>query len=173
MLPDEIRVFRTCGDPHAVLNLLLESITGRAPEFGNGPNGKPYLTNSPSVKFNLSKSKGKALIAVALDVEVGIDIEAIAPMPDLAAIAERYMPPGDAEALAATPEPAREREFFRRWTRAEALWKAAGLGLYGAGAIPDGEWMIEDIDGGEGFAAAVAAAHPGLTVRIFDFGADQ
>ena len=109
-------------------------------------------------------------MAVSEDVEVGVDIERIRSMSDVARIAERFLPPGDAEVLAVTPMPDREREFFRRWTRFEALWKAAGLGLYGAGKTPDGDWHVADIDAGEGYSAAVAARAPSLAHYDFKLG---
>ena len=35
-----------------------------------------------------------ALVAVARDVEVGVDIERVRPLPEYAAIAQRFFPPG-------------------------------------------------------------------------------
>lgn len=157
---------------HAAMIAILEKVTGQALALERLPQGKPYLSSFPHIKFNFARTKGKALVAVTSDVEVGVDIERLRPLPDLARAAERFLPPGDAEALAGTPEAYREREFFRRWTRAEALWKAAGLGLYAAGSVPEGEWHVEDIDAGEGYAAAVAANGPCLPIAIRDFGAD-
>jgi len=155
---------------HAALHAILEGAIGRPPVLSRHPHGKPYLENAPEVKFSFSHTAGKALVAIAAEVELGVDIERLKPMPDLQPIAERFLPPGDAEALADTPAHLREREFFRRWTRAEALWKAAGLGLYGAGRAIEGQWYVGDIDAGEGFAAAVAAAGPDMRITISDFG---
>lgn len=165
--PHQLIVYRVSGDPYAAL----EALIGAPPKIGRGVNGKPYLVERPEIKFNISKTKGKALLAIALDVEVGVDIELIRPLPEMAQIAERFLPPGDAEALAECAD--REREFFRLWTRAEALWKAAGLGLYAAGRVLDGEWMVQEIDAGEGYAAAVAAARPGFDIHITDFGGNE
>jgi 4'-phosphopantetheinyl transferase len=106
-----------------------------------------------------------ALVAVAFQMEVGVDVERLRPLPECLAIAERFFPPGEAAALALTPPDRREHEFFRRWTRIEAMLKARGIGLYGAGASLDGEWTVLPVDVGERYTAAVAAARPGLTVR--------
>ena len=153
----------------AALHSILARAAGRPVTLDRQPQGKPYLAAYPRLKFNFSRTKGMALLAIADDVEVGIDIERLRPMPDLERIAERFLPPGDADELAAVPEPDREREFFRRWARAEALWKAAGLGLYSAGAIPEGEWEVRDIDAGPEFAAALAAGRRGLPITITDW----
>ena len=148
----------------------LRSILGRytagALEFAHGPHGKPYLRDAPQLRFNLSHSGGVSLVAVALDVEVGVDIERLRPMPDCQAVAERFLAPEDAAALTETPAVEREREFFIRWTRSEAMWKARGLGLYGAGTALDGDWTVVPIDAGEEFAAAVAAERSGMAVEI-------
>jgi 4'-phosphopantetheinyl transferase len=159
-------------DARAALRIILEKLAGRAITLDRLPQGKPYLPAFPHLKFNFSHTKGKALVAVTEEVEVGVDIERLRPMPDVAGVAERFLPPGDAEALAGMPEPGREREFFRRWTRAEALWKAAGVGLYGAGQMPEGEWHVVDVDAGEGYAAAVASNRGGVPIRIADFETD-
>jgi 4'-phosphopantetheinyl transferase len=140
----------------------LRAILGERP-FAVTERGKPYLPNAPEVKFNLSRSDGIALIAVALEVEVGVDVERIRELPEYPEIARRFFPPGEAE-------PPDQHEFFRRWTRIEARLKAWGVGLYGVGLELDGPWTLEDIDAGEGFAAAVAAMKQGMTVSVRDFG---
>jgi 4'-phosphopantetheinyl transferase len=107
------------------------------------------------------------LVAIALDIEVGVDVERIRPMRDWRDIAERFFPP--AEAAAVEDEP----DFFRRWTRIEAMWKACGAGLYSAGVEPAGEWTVEEIDAGPGYAAAVAAEGAGWKAILHDYGEDE
>jgi 4'-phosphopantetheinyl transferase len=176
ILPD-VRIWRIDAagkdEAHRALDAILECVTGRPPVLARAEHGKPYLENAPQIKFNMARTKGKALVAVTTAAEIGVDIERLRPIPDFEQIAERFLPPGDADSLADLPQPDREREFFRLWTRAEALWKAAGVGLYGAGKVIDGQWHVEDIDAGEGFTAAVACAGSPREIIITDFGADE
>ena len=147
----EIHVYRTRAPFHE-------------PRALRTPNGKPYLPDSP-IRFNVSHSHQLTLIAVTYEVEVGVDLERIRALPDYRAIAERYFPPGEAALTG-------EIDFFRRWTRFEAVLKAQGVGLYGAGAPLEGEWTIADLDVAEGYAAAVAAPRAAMTVRLHDFGVE-
>ena len=150
---------------HAALRAILGSVTDAPLEFALRENGKPYLTSAPEIRFNLSHSRGMALVAVARNVEVGVDIERIRPLPMYAAIAQRYFPAGCAT-------PSGVRDFFRQWTRFEALLKAHGSGLYGAGATPAGEWTVTGIDAGPRFTAALAVEGPLPTVVLHDCGKD-
>ena len=149
-----------------VLRAVLRRYTDGAIEFVHGPHGKPYLRSEPQLQFNLSHSGGASLVAVALNVEVGVDIERLSPIPDCLELAARFLPPADAAALAETPAPRREREFFARWTRTEAMLKARGIGLSGAGTALGGDWTVLPIDAGEEYAAAVAAESSGMTVEM-------
>jgi 4'-phosphopantetheinyl transferase len=146
---------------HAALRDILSSVTGAPLEFAVREKGKPYLASATHVRFNLAHSREMALVAVALDVEVGVDIEHVRKLPEYAAIAQRYFPPG-------TPAPSSMRDFFRRWTRYEALLKAHGAGLYSAGATPPGEWSVSEIEAGTRFVAALAVEGPPLTVILHD-----
>ena len=148
---------RECS--HQALRAILEKVTGAPVNFAVAEKGKPYLSGAPEVRFNLAHSHDLALVGVALGVDVGVDIEQLRPLPEYAAIAERYFPPSEREGLD-------ERNFFQRWTRIEAKLKARGVGLYGAGAELGGEWTVEPIDAGEGFAAAVAVERAGMRVVV-------
>jgi 4'-phosphopantetheinyl transferase len=116
------------------------------------PGGKPHLDRAAvlgDLRFNLSHSGERALIAIAEGVEVGVDIERVTPK--------------------------RSPEYLRDWTRREAYLKGTGAGLRGgpreiafelAGAhlavIDHGEraagWRVIDLDAGPGYVAALAAA---------------
>ena len=165
--PGEIHVWLARNvQSRAALRATLQRYTAGALEFAHGPHGKPYLRDAPQLQFNLSHSGGVTLVAVALDAGVGVDIERLRPMPDCLAVAGRFLAPEDAAALAETPAVEREREFFIRWTRSEAMWKARGVGLHGAGTPLDGDWTVVPIDAGEEYAAAVAGERSGMVVEM-------
>lgn len=151
---------------HGALRVILGGYTDARIDFALEDKGKPYLIHAPEIQFNLSHSKGMALVAVALNTAVGVDIERVRPLAEHAAIAERFFPPSEGQ-------PTDAADFFRRWTRYEAILKAQGLGLYGAGAEPEGEWTVRELDAGPGFVAAVAAAGSNLTVVTQDYGETQ
>ena len=148
---------------HAALRAILAGFTNAPLELALREKGKPYLVSAPEIRFNLAHSREMALVAVTRDVEVGVDIERVRPLPEYAAIAQRYFPEGSAL-------PASVHEFFRHWTRFEALLKAHGAGLYGAGAMPAGQWSVMELDAGARFTAAVAVEGPPLRIRSHEFG---
>jgi 4'-phosphopantetheinyl transferase len=151
---------------HAALRAILRRYTDARLDFGVAEAGKPYLPCVPHLKFNLSHSHEMALVGVALDTEVGVDIEHIRPLSDYRAMAERFFPVSEAV------EMADERDFFRRWTRIEASVKAVGTGIYGAGTERTGPWTIEEIEAGPEYSAAVALPQSGIQVVVHDFGGD-
>jgi 4'-phosphopantetheinyl transferase len=151
---------------HAALRKILARFADGRMGFAVTENGKPYLPAAPEIQFNLSHSKGRAMVGVALQVPVGVDVERIRPMPDSLELARRFFPPSEAEALEGTPPADREREFFRRWTRFEAMLKARGIGLHGAGAEVGGEWSVFEIASGVEYAAAAAVESPDMELIL-------
>src|SRR5947209_19706822 len=69
---------------HAALRDILSRYTTARLDFALREHGKPYLPLAPEVRFNLSHSHEMALVAVAIDREVGVDIEKLRPMPRFA-----------------------------------------------------------------------------------------
>ncbi|HWC98901.1 MAG TPA: 4'-phosphopantetheinyl transferase superfamily protein [Candidatus Sulfopaludibacter sp.] len=155
---------------HRAMRAILQSLTNVDLRFAITERGKPFLATAPELKFNLARSKSMALVAASLNIDVGADIERLHPLTDYMGIAERFLPPAAAAEFAAVFQPDPEREFFRRWTRTEAMLKATGEGLYGAGREVEGEWTVAEIDAGARYAAAVAAPSPGLQVIAHTFG---
>lgn len=118
--------------------------------------GKPMLAApSAPLRFNLSHSGDRALVAVAWEREVGVDIERIAPRRNLVALARRALAPEEAEAIAAVPPPDRPAAFHAAWTRREAIAKCLGTGLW-APPVKGVETAASSLDAGPGFAAAIA-----------------
>jgi 4'-phosphopantetheinyl transferase len=151
---------------HGAMRDILSRATTAPLEFALREHGKPYLPLSPELRFNLSHSHEMALIAVALDREVGVDIERFRSLPEFSRIADRFFPPSE-------PRPTDEIDFFRHWTRIEAVLKASGVGLYGTSRDPEGEWTIEGVPVPDGFAGAVAAEGTGFTISVHDYGDDR
>src|SRR5882757_5221425 len=85
--------------------------------FIYGEHGKPALEGNTGLEFNISHSRGWAMIAVTRGVPVGIDLEEIREKVDIAKLLQRI---GETE-LTGTTE-----ELFHVWTRREARTKALG-----------------------------------------------
>ena len=149
---------------HAALRAILRRYTEDPLAFAVTEAGKPYLPGVPRLKFNLAHSHEMALVGIAFDIEVGVDVEHVRELSDYAAIAERFFPPSEAADVLD------RRDFFRRWTRIEAVLKARGVGLNDVGSDPSGEWTIEEIDVGPEYSGAVALPLAGLQTVVHDFG---
>jgi 4'-phosphopantetheinyl transferase len=166
---------------HAALRDVLGRCLALAPErlvFELGEHGKPFLRDAPSLQFNLSDTDGLALIAVAGDRPLGVDVERHRDDPTLLDVADKFFSPGEVHALRGVDPEGRLGAFFRIWTRKEAFIKAIGEGLArdldsfdvsldpGGGACllatrPDPEearlWALFDLDAGPGLSAALVA----------------
>ena len=87
--------------------------------------GKPVFTNIPYY-FNISHSCGRA-VCVLSDVEVGVDIEFIKKVRAFDLIAENFFAPEEIKRFRSAKNSA--EEFYRIWTRKEALLKKSGSGI--------------------------------------------
>jgi 4'-phosphopantetheinyl transferase len=120
--------------------------------------GKPMLAASSSpLRFNLSHSGGRALVAVTWEREIGVDIEQIAPRRNLLALARRALEPAQAQAIAELPPADRLAAFHAAWTRHEAIAKCLGTGLWAPPTAAE-ETAVSGLDVGPGFAAAIAVS---------------
>ncbi len=99
--------------------------------FTRNQYGKPQLLQqAPApIKFNLSHTQGLLALAVTLEAEVGVDVEAITRNVETVALAERFFAPVEAALVKACSDGAQTDCFFRLWTLKEAYVKARGLGL--------------------------------------------
>jgi 4'-phosphopantetheinyl transferase len=154
--------------------------------FSYGAYGKPALASEHVLRFNLSHSHEVALLAIALDAELGVDVEHI--RADFASeeIARRFFSRAEVDVFNALPKEEQVAAFFRCWTRKEAYIKAIGKGLSQAldafdvtlapgvqAALLRAEednaerWWLSDVEVGEGYAGALAVERPVAEVRFF------
>ncbi|NLG96275.1 MAG: 4'-phosphopantetheinyl transferase superfamily protein [Chloroflexi bacterium] len=139
--------------------------------FDKNAYGKPFLRGIPELRFNLSHSLDRGLLAISGERELGVDVEACRSLIDQENIARRFFAPGEVKELFSLPPEQQKEAFFACWTRKEAYVKARGKGL----SIPldqfevslrPGEkarlikpaenWSLYSINVGPGFAAALA-----------------
>lgn len=149
---------------HLAEGMLLASYLRLTPamlEHERGPGGKPRLRGEP-LQYNLSHSQGLALVAVARDLPVGVDVQGPHPTAAKPWFARRICSPREYAHFDGNPGP---DDLIRLWARKEAVLKARGEGSYVAvGDIDvlddhvEGGWLCLDIDLDQapGFHAAVA-----------------
>lgn len=134
--------------------------------------GRPQLGGS-GLRFSVSHSGDLALIALADAGRLGVDIEALRPVPDALAIARKSLDGRVAAALAGLPEPARSRRFLAAWTALEARLKAQGWGLDRIDQLPEGDGLrLTPLDlpaGHVGALASDAAGAPHLQTLAPDW----
>jgi 4'-phosphopantetheinyl transferase len=162
-------------------------------QFQLGRHGKPALVSDRPLHFNLSHSGDIALIAVARNRRVGVDVERVRPDFDWAPIARRFLLERDCAWLWALPTRVQVEAFFQLWTLKEALLKGHGHGLadspdhpddspvsdgrqewagrgYDRFAIPD--WEVGPLRLAPGYAAALAAEAPDHALECLEGSAD-
>ncbi|UMY18777.1 4'-phosphopantetheinyl transferase superfamily protein [Methylobacterium organophilum] len=118
----------------AALRLILGAALDCPPHvlaFPRDVNGKPDLAPpwQGRLQFNLTHSGSHALIAVSPSHRIGVDVEGIRPIPDLAEFACRILSVSEREVFRRLPESAKEDAFYGAWTRKEAVLKALGIGI--------------------------------------------
>jgi 4'-phosphopantetheinyl transferase len=121
--------FATC---HRNTRLILSHyLSTRSEDLSITPQegGKPRLngSNAEHLKFNLTHCTDMGMLAVAWDMELGIDVEQPRRVePD---VAKRYFSAAEVHQLEMLDEDEWPSGFLRCWTRKEALLKAEGVGL--------------------------------------------
>lgn len=102
---------------------------------------KPYLQlpSHSRLQFNLSHSENMGVYAFTLDYAIGVDIEKIQDTYQ-AGLATRFFNAEENRRLQQIPALERIAEFYRIWSRKEALIKAVGKGL----SIPLSSFSVVD-----------------------------
>jgi 4'-phosphopantetheinyl transferase len=118
---------------HAALRAILGLCIGlpaAALRFAPGEHGKPALLGSAAdLAFNLSHSGDLALIAVAAQPAVGVDVEAVREPGPEEELAPRIFSAGELALWERLDAAARKASFFAAWALKEACVKAMGAGL--------------------------------------------
>jgi 4'-phosphopantetheinyl transferase len=99
-------------------------------QFAYRDKGKPFLAAPDrDLQFNLSHSGGFALIAVAWQRTLGVDVELRRSIPDLVSLAQASFSPREFAVFRALPAADHTEAFFTCWSRKEAFIKATGEGV--------------------------------------------
>lgn len=166
------------------LNVAAEQVRFRYNAFG-----KPAVDHigANDLRFNLSHSNGLALLAVACQREVGVDVEYQCAKVATEDIAKRFFSAAEVESIGRLPNHLHVDGFFKCWTRKEAYIKGIGTGLSFPldkftvslnPAVPallevagnnkeKSRWMFWDISPNVDYSAAVVAEGSGLCLSTF------
>lgn len=184
---------------HAALRRILAGYaasSARELRFTIGSHGKPSLAEPASaggrLEFNLSHSADLAVIAVALERPVGVDLERWKREMDHLELAERFFSPAERATLRslATRHDDLVHGFFAAWSRKEAYLKARGEGVTRglhhfdvtlapgepARLIADrldsaaGHWRMRSFEPEPGYSGAIVVADPFEELLLLDAG---
>ncbi|MEO8673467.1 MAG: 4'-phosphopantetheinyl transferase superfamily protein [Tahibacter sp.] len=119
-------------DAQGYLRAVLQGYIGSSvadDDFEIGQHGRPRLPRRPQLGFNLSHTRQAAMVAVAMDLSPGVDIEIGNRKRPVLDLARRYFCPRETAVLERlAPEQAQDA-FLAIWTAKEAVLKAIGRGL--------------------------------------------
>jgi len=110
---------------------VLAEMTGRVAgelEFVEEEGSKPRLVDGDGWDFNVSHAGDYVAVAVARGA-VGIDVEKLRPVREMAALVQRHFHADEVKAWEQLAEDTREQGFFVLWSAREAAMKCCGLGL--------------------------------------------
>ncbi len=110
---------------------LVADCLGRPAEglvFVEGGETKPRLVHADGWDFNVSHAGDYVVVAVRRG-PVGVDLELVREVREMASIVARYFHPDECAAWQALDENLRAEAFFVLWSAREAAMKCAGLGL--------------------------------------------
>jgi 4'-phosphopantetheinyl transferase len=146
------------------------------------PSGKPEPEDAP---FSVSLTHGGdvALVAVALDAQIGVDVEPLRVGTESWSLVAHSLTPSEQARLLALPVVERGEAFLSTWARKEALLKAVGVGLAvdprlielaGSTVVsvpPElgeaGEWTLVDVPVA-GHVSALAVRAPSPRLLLYD-----
>jgi 4'-phosphopantetheinyl transferase len=101
-------------------------------KFSYGKYKKPALEegqNQNLLKFNISHCKGVFCIGMVNDLDIGIDIELIRPIPDFLGLVKKYFSETEFRQIEKLSGESSLEAFYKLWTSKEAIMKLVGKGL--------------------------------------------
>lgn len=113
--------------------------------FTANQHGRPEIeasTGLPPLRFNLAHTNGIVICGVALDRDVGVDVENHGRVAKTEDIAKRYFSTLECDDLSRLPREQRRENFFHYWALKESFIKAHGLGL----SMPLGQFSFHLAD---------------------------
>jgi 4'-phosphopantetheinyl transferase len=181
---------------HGISRMILAKYTGIEPEkleIEVGARGKPFLApvQNRLIHFNLSHSGDLMILAIAMNLELGVDVEIINSILEWSQIAANYFNEYEMQAIAGLPTKNEQlHAFYRVWTIKEAYLKARGDGLAGGLdkvvinleqgsseiflALPGGEdekrrWQAKTFRPATGACGAVVAQQGQSSIELFQY----
>jgi 4'-phosphopantetheinyl transferase len=100
-----------------------------AVEIVRGERGRPRLAGTHSLDFNVSHTHSVALVGIAEHLRIGVDVERIDRIVNVAGIARKFLAPDERSALEALDAESTRRRVLTLWTCKEAMSKATGDAL--------------------------------------------
>lgn len=100
--------------------------------LNHGEQGKPYLAGiygEKGLKFSLSHTGNRAILAVTSHYEIGVDLEEVKDNIPFQDMARRYFSHREQTELFSLPAHMQLAAFYRCWTRKEAYMKGCGTGF--------------------------------------------
>lgn len=97
-----------------------------------GPRGRPELApglSAARLTFSLAHSRDCVVLALALNRAVGVDVEFVRPLSDMAGLVRRVFSAAEQSEWSALPPEGQLDAFYRGWTAKEAWLKARSTGL--------------------------------------------
>lgn len=163
---------------HGALRLLLAAYVGVPPRqltFCIAARGKPYLGRADTawLRFNLAHSDALAVVAVARNIELGVDIERRRILPNASELAARYFAPDQARALNALPIDAQSDAFLHSWTSKEAALKLTGEGLSRSLNSVRNPLGLHELAPGPDYVGALIVQASDCRLRCFSLGLEE
>jgi 4'-phosphopantetheinyl transferase len=160
---------------HGALRGLLGRYLGTHPwqvRFVVNEFGRPELSSEfgRRLKFNLSHSADLALIAIAADADIGVDVEYIRPSADYDDIAQHFFSPAEVRQLNEVPSHLHPIAFLTCWTQKEAYVKARGEGFeipltsFSVPHLHDA-WSLYTLQPAPGYVGTLAIERRGWRLR--------